>query len=102
MSRGYTLALRCTGSETKRRGWRTSNGVCRGIYNWLQYINTNFRFDFGKDWDENGTIRGGIKSDLAMISSGKINGPQLVADGERLGIGIEQEENDFRIQDLRS
>ena len=73
----------------------------QGIYNWLQYINTNFRFDFGKDWDESGTIRGGIKSDLAIISSGKINGPQLVADGERLGIGIEQEEEYFRDEHFR-
>src|ERR1700756_3220021 len=42
----------------------------RGMDNWLQYINTNFRYEFGKDWDVDGTIRGGIKSDLAMISSG--------------------------------
>ena len=73
-----------------------------GINNWLNYLNTNFAQEFGQGWDAGGTIRAGIKSDLAMISSGKINGPQLVADGERLGIGIEQEENDFRIQDLRS
>jgi hypothetical protein len=29
-------------------------------------------FSFGIDWDPEGTIRAGIKSDLAMISSGKI------------------------------
>jgi tetratricopeptide (TPR) repeat protein len=74
----------------------------QGIHNWLQYVNTNFALEFGKDWDESGTIRGGIKSDLAMISSGTINWPQLVADGERVGMGIEQEENYFRTQDLRS
>ena len=50
----------------------------------------------GKDWDVDGTIRGTIKSDLAMISSGKINWPQLVADGERVGIGIENEEEIYR------
>ena len=68
----------------------------QGIYNWLQYMNTNFRYEYGKDWDTGGTIEGGIKSDLAMISSGKIDWPQLIADGERLGIGIEQEEENFR------
>jgi len=67
-----------------------------GISNWLNYMNTNFRYEFGKDWDDAGTIRGGIKSDLAMISSGKIDWPQLVANGERLGIGIENEEEIFR------
>jgi tetratricopeptide (TPR) repeat protein len=72
-----------------------------GIHNWLD-VNDNFRFSFGKDWDPEGAIRAGIKSDLAMISSGKINWTQLIADAESLGIGIEQEEDDFRIQDLRS
>jgi hypothetical protein len=59
-------------------------------------------FSFGIDWDPEGTIRAGIKSDLDMISSGKINWTQLIADGEALGIGIEQEEDDFRVQSLRS
>jgi hypothetical protein len=37
-----------------------------------------------------------------MISSGKIDWSQLIADGESLGIAIEQEEDDFRVQTLRS
>ena len=73
----------------------------QGIYSWLQYINTNFRYEYGKDWDTGGTIEAGIKSNLAMISSGNISWPQLVADGERLGIGIEQEEEYFRDQYAR-
>jgi tetratricopeptide (TPR) repeat protein len=68
----------------------------RGIYNWLQYMDTNFRYEYGNYWDTGGTIEGSIKSNLAMISSGKIDWPQLTADGERLGIGIEQEEENFR------
>jgi len=68
----------------------------QGISNWLDYISNNFRSEFGKDWDAGGTIRGGIKKDLAMISSGKVNWPQLVADGEALGIRVEQEEDFFR------
>jgi tetratricopeptide (TPR) repeat protein len=67
-----------------------------GISNWLNYINTNFRYEYGKDWDVSGAIRDDIKSNLAMISSGKIDWPQLVANGERLGIGIENEEEIFR------
>jgi len=31
-----------------------------------------------------------------MISSGNVDWPQLVANGEKLGIGIEQEEEYFR------
>jgi hypothetical protein len=37
-----------------------------------------------------------------MISSGKIDWPRLIANGESLGIGIEQEEDDFRVQSLKS
>jgi tetratricopeptide (TPR) repeat protein len=72
-----------------------------GINNWLNYLNTNFAQEFGQGWDPGGTIRAGIKTDLAMISSGKIDWPKLIADGERLGIAIEQEEQNFRVQNLR-
>jgi len=36
-----------------------------------------------------------------MISSGNIDWPKLIADGERLGIAVEQEEQNFRVQNLR-
>ena len=72
-----------------------------GINNWLDYLNKNFAQEFGQGWDAGGTIRAGIKTDLAMISSGKIDWPKLIADGERLGIAIEQEEQNFRVQNLR-
>ena len=62
----------------------------------LSALSLEMASQFGKDWDTGWTIQGGIKSDLAMISSGKIDWPQLVADGERLGIGIEKEEDIFR------
>ena len=72
-----------------------------GINNWLNYLNTNFAQEFGQGWDAGGTIRAGIKSDLAMISSGKIDWAQLIADGERLGIRIESEEDYYRVQNYR-
>jgi tetratricopeptide (TPR) repeat protein len=72
-----------------------------GINNWLNYLNTNFAQEFGQGWDPGGTIRAGIKSDLAMISSGNIDWPKLIADGERLGITMEQEEDNFRVQYLK-
>jgi len=72
-----------------------------GINNWLNYLNTNFAQEFGQGWDAGGTIRAGIKSDLAMISSGKIDWAQLIANGERLGIRIESEEDYYRVQNYR-
>jgi tetratricopeptide (TPR) repeat protein len=76
-------------------------GGMEGINNWLDYLNQNFRLEFGQDWDQGGTIRAGIKTDLAMISSGKVDWPQLIADGERLGIRIENEEDYYRVQNYR-
>jgi tetratricopeptide (TPR) repeat protein len=72
----------------------------KGIDNWLNYLNTNFAQEFGQGWDSGGTIRASIKTDLAMISSGKIDWPKLVAAGERLGIRVEQEEQNYRTQNF--
>jgi tetratricopeptide (TPR) repeat protein len=70
----------------------------QGVYNWLEYLNTNFRSEYGQGWDAGGTIRDGIKADLAMISSGNIDWPRLVANGQRLGIAVEVEEQNFVVQ----
>ena len=70
----------------------------KGIDDFLNSLNTNFAEEFGQLWDPGGTIRAGIKTDLAMISSGNIDWPKLVADGESLGIAIEQEDDKFRQQ----
>jgi len=72
-----------------------------GINNWLEYLNSNFAQEFGQDWDPGGTIRAGIRSDLEMMSSGKIDWPKLIADGEKLGITVVQEEQNYRVQSLR-
>jgi tetratricopeptide (TPR) repeat protein len=70
----------------------------KGIDSWLNYLNTNFAQEFGQSWDPGGTIRAGIKTDLAMVSSGNIDWPKLVAAGERLGIQVEQQEQTVRVQ----
>jgi tetratricopeptide (TPR) repeat protein len=85
----------------EKTGLTNIQGGMQGIYDWLNYLQDSFRFSFGKDWDPGGTIRAGIKSDLAMISNGKINGAQLTADGEQLGIRIEAEEDYYRVQNYR-
>jgi tetratricopeptide (TPR) repeat protein len=73
-----------------------------GIDNYLNYITHNFEWDFGRFWDPAGSIRSGIESDLAMISSGKIDWPKLIADGEALGLNIEQEPDRANAQEERA
>src|SRR5215510_13861078 len=70
----------------------------KGIASWLNYLETNFAQEFGQSWDPGGTIRASIKTDLAMISSGKVDWPKLIAAGERLGIQVEQQEQIVRVQ----
>jgi tetratricopeptide (TPR) repeat protein len=96
------LGLTLVRLEDRQAGLTNIQRGMSGIYNWLEYLNENFRFEFGQGWDPGGTIRAGIKSDLDMISSGKIDWSKLITDGESLGIAIEQEEDDFRVQVLRS
>ena len=74
-------------------------GGMNGISNFLNYITETFRFSFGKDWDASGDIRSGIKSDLAMISSGNIDWEKLNADGESLALSIEREPDLARLQE---
>ena len=69
-----------------------------GINNWLNYLNTNFAQEFGQGWDAGGTIRAGIKTDLAMISGANTDWPALIGAGEKLGIRIEEEEEKARQQ----
>ena len=51
----------------------------------------SFRFSFVKDWDPGRDIRSAIERDRAMIASGKIDWPTLIADGESIAIKIERE-----------
>lgn len=63
----------------------------KGIHSFLDYLNENFRYSFGRFWDPNRDIRKLIEGDLAMISKGNVDWQRLIADGESLGIRIERE-----------
>jgi tetratricopeptide (TPR) repeat protein len=82
----------------RQTGLKNIQAGMSGIANFLNYLNTYFAYSFGQFWDPGGQIRASIKTDLAMISGGNVDWPQLIADGERLGIRIEQEEDKARQQ----
>ena len=63
------------------------------INSWLNYLNGNFP---GEGWDPGGAIQANIKNALAMISSGNIEWPRLLADGESVGLGVAQQQQTFR------
>lgn len=82
----------------RQTGLKNIQAGMSGIANFLNYLETNFAYSFGQFWDPGGQIRASIKKDLAIISSSNIDWTQLIADGERLGIRIEEEEDNARQQ----
>ena len=70
----------------------------KGIYDFLNYIADNFRFTFGRSWDPGRNIRSAIERARAMIASGKIDWPTLIADGEWIAMETEEEPDKARQQ----
>lgn len=62
-----------------------------GLHDWLDYVEQRFAFSFGKYWDPDKQIRREIENDLAMISSGKVDWPKLLASAEWVGKQMEEE-----------
>ena len=82
----------------RQEGLKNIEAGMSGIANFLNYVESTFRYTFGQYWDPGGNIRASIKTDLAMISGANTDWPQLIAAGERLGIRIEEEEDKAREQ----
>ena len=84
---GLTLARQ---GETQKSLKDIDAGM-EGIYDFLNYIADNFRFTFGQYWDPGRDIRSAIESARAVIASGKIDWPALIADGESIAMKTERE-----------
>ena len=74
-----------------QKGLQDIDAGMKGIYDFVNYIADTFRFSYGKDWDPGRDIRSAIERDRAMIASGKVDWPTLIADGESIAMKIEQE-----------
>jgi tetratricopeptide (TPR) repeat protein len=75
----------------RERGLREVESGLRGIHDWIEYVEHHFAFSFGRFWDPGRPIRKQIEADLAMISSGKVDGSKLIADAEWVGRQMEEE-----------
>src|SRR6267142_6953631 len=81
---GLTLARQ---GETQKSLQDIDAGM-EGIYD---FLTDSVRFSFGKEWDPGRDIRSAIERDRAMIASGKIDWPALIADGEWIAMKVELE-----------
>jgi tetratricopeptide (TPR) repeat protein len=77
----------------RENGLKEIESAMKGLYDWIVYVRQNFSHgnEYGQFWDQNGTIRAAIQTDLAMIDSGKIDWPQLLADGASLGKQMDEQ-----------
>ncbi len=89
---GLTLAR----MDERENGLREIQGAMQGLYDWIMYVQENFRYTHGQFWDINGTVRSAIQADLAMIASKQIDWPKFFADGEWLGKKMDEEIDEAR------
>ena len=85
------LRLTLTRMGDRENGLREIQSAMQGLYDWIMYVQGNFRYSYGQFWDMNGTIRAAIQVDLAMIASKEINWSTLLTDGEWLGKKMDEE-----------
>ena len=85
------LGLTSARQGERQKGLQDIDAGMKGIYDFVNYIADTFRFSYGRDWDPGRDIRSAIERDRAMIASGKVDWPTLIADGESIAMKIEQE-----------
>ena len=59
----------------------------------LNYIINTFSNSFGSFYDQSGNLRKSIVANQAMLASGKVDWPTLIANCETLAINYEQVED---------
>ncbi len=86
---GLTLAQ----MGDRENGLKEIQGGLKGLYDWIVYVRKNFSAgnEYGQFWDQNGTIRAAIQTDLNMIASNQIDWPKLLADGASIGKQMDNE-----------
>jgi len=66
-----------------QKGLEDIDAGMKGIYDFVNY-------SFGQDWDPGGVLSA-IERDRAMIASGQIDWPTLIADGESIAMKSERD-----------
>ena len=86
-------------SGDEANGVRAIEAAMKGLYEWLEYINSSRPLD--AFWDPQREIRSAIENDLTMISNKKVNYEQLIVDAEWLGQKMEAEIDCVRREESR-
>lgn len=84
---GLTLARSGDGQQ----GLKEIERGMKGLYDQIEYITQAHRWTYGRFWDPRREIRSAIQDNLAMLSGKDVDVQRLIADGEWLGMRVEQE-----------
>jgi tetratricopeptide (TPR) repeat protein len=63
----------------------------KGIIDFVNYIQQNFRYSYGPVWDRGDLIRNAANANLKMIAGGNIDWPTLLSNSEWLAMKFERE-----------
>ena len=78
----------------RQAGLRDIESGTKGILDFLNYIQQNFRYSFGPSWDRSNGIRKAADASLAMIAGGNFDWPMLISNSEALAMRFEREAYD--------
>jgi tetratricopeptide (TPR) repeat protein len=84
---GLTLAR----DGDRQQGLKEIEGGMKGLYQQIEYITQAHRWTYGRFWDPRREIRSAIQDNLAMLSGKDVDVQRLIADGEWLGMRVEEE-----------
>ena len=94
------LGLTLAHLDERRQALKDIEAGMRGIHDFLDSMNQNYRYGIGQFYDPGRAIRSAIEREQAMIASGKIDWSQLISEGEKIGLEVEQESDRARKQHL--
>ena len=75
----------------RQAGSRDIASGTKGIVEFLDYIQQNFRYSFGPLWDRGDGIRNAANANLATIAGGNFDWPTLISNSEALAMKFERE-----------
>jgi tetratricopeptide (TPR) repeat protein len=84
---GVTLAR----LNDRQAGLRDIESGTKGILDFLNYIQQNFRYSSGRLWDRGDEIRKAADAILALIAGGNFDWPTLISNSEALAMKFERE-----------
>lgn len=96
--KGDNLARLYLGLTLAKQGDRKAGQVniesgLKGMQSFVNYIINTFSNSFGSFWDQDGSVRKSLATNLALVASANVDWPTLISNCETLALNYEQLED---------